>query len=60
MLQTRALFQKEKSIFLDVFFGPVCDDYVLAPVARYASVWGVPIITPAGLARAFTCKQDYR
>lgn len=35
-----------------VFFGPVCD-YSLAPVARYASYWQVPVISPGGMAYEF-------
>lgn len=39
----------------DVFLGPICD-YVLAPVARYASVWQRPVLTTGGLASAFNSK----
>lgn len=39
----------------DVFLGPICD-YVLAPVARYASVWQKPVISTGGLAAAFNYK----
>lgn len=39
----------------DVFLGPICD-YVLAPVARYASVWRRPVLTTGGLATAFNNK----
>lgn len=39
----------------DVFLGPICD-YVLAPVARYASVWRRPVLTTGGLAAAFNNK----
>jgi atrial natriuretic peptide receptor A len=35
-----------------VFLGPVCD-YVIAPVARYAGVWGIPVVTAGGQADAF-------
>lgn len=31
----------------DVFLGPLCP-YVLAPVARYSTVWDIPILTSAG------------
>lgn len=31
----------------DVFFGPLCD-YVLAPVARFSTVWDIPILTASG------------
>ncbi|CAG0882507.1 unnamed protein product [Darwinula stevensoni] len=43
----------------DVFFGPICDDYTLAPVARYAAKWNIPVLTPGGQAPGFTCKRDY-
>lgn len=39
----------------DVFLGPICD-YVVAPVARYASVWQRPVLTTGGLAAAFNHK----
>lgn len=39
----------------DVFFGPV-HDYVLAPVARYASIWRIPVLTTGGIAGAFDQK----
>ena len=37
---------------VDVFFGPVCD-YSLAPVARYAPYWNLPVISPGGFAYNF-------
>ena len=37
---------------VDVFFGPVCD-YSLAPVARVASYWNLPVISPGGFAYNF-------
>lgn len=40
---------------VDVFLGPVCG-YVLAPVARYCSVWNMSIITTGGLPAAFQWK----
>uniref|UniRef100_A0A182N555 Receptor ligand binding region domain-containing protein n=1 Tax=Anopheles dirus TaxID=7168 RepID=A0A182N555_9DIPT len=49
-----------KSNRVDVFFGPICD-YVIAPIARYSSVWGIPVITTGGLTEAFTLKvPNYR
>lgn len=39
-----------------MFLGPVCE-YVLAPVARYAGSWGIPVLTPAGQADAFRHKD---
>ncbi|XP_069101884.1 atrial natriuretic peptide receptor 1-like isoform X2 [Argopecten irradians] len=38
------------------FLGPVCD-YSLAPVARYAPYWGLPIVSPGGLAEDFLDKK---
>ncbi len=40
------------------FYGPCCK-YVLAPVGRYAKVWGIPIITPGGLTTAFSHKKNF-
>lgn len=37
------------------FFGPVCD-YSLAPVARYAPEWGLPVLSPGGMAEDFLDK----
>lgn len=44
----------------DVFLGPICD-YVVAPVARYAGVWELPVLTTGGLAAAFNhkVKQEF-
>lgn len=39
----------------DAFLGPVCD-YVIAPVARYAGVWGIPVLTAGAQAEAFRHK----
>ncbi|XP_064645228.1 atrial natriuretic peptide receptor 1-like [Lineus longissimus] len=38
-----------------VFFGPFCD-FSLAPVARYAPSWNIPVITVGGMASAFDNK----
>lgn len=46
------------SIATDAFLGPVCD-YVLAPVARYAGVWGIPVLTAGAQAEAFRHKGEY-
>lgn len=42
----------------DAFFGPLCD-YVLAPVARYAGAWEIPVLTGGGIAEAFNYKPQY-
>lgn len=42
----------------DAFFGPVCD-YVIAPVARYAGVWGIPVLTAGAQAEAFRYKSEH-
>lgn len=49
------LFNRQEA---DVFLGPICD-YVLAPVARYASVWRRPVLTTGGLAAAFNNKVKF-
>lgn len=45
-------------LLLDVFFGPICD-YVIAPIARYNAVWGIPILTTGGFTDAFTIKSPH-
>ena len=40
----------------DVFLGPVCE-YVISPVAKYAGVWNIPLLTAAAQADGFTHKQ---
>ncbi|KAI5741382.1 hypothetical protein M8J76_013003 [Diaphorina citri] len=42
----------------DAFLGPVCD-YVIAPVARYSGVWGIPVLTAGGLVANFELKFEY-
>ncbi|XP_076650294.1 atrial natriuretic peptide receptor 1 [Halictus rubicundus] len=42
--------------YSDAFLGPVCD-YAIAPVARYAGVWGIPVLTAGGRAEAFRHKS---
>ncbi|EFX72574.1 hypothetical protein DAPPUDRAFT_201000 [Daphnia pulex] len=41
---------------IDVFLGPVCE-YVISPVAKYAGVWNIPLLTAAAQADGFTHKQ---
>ncbi|KAF7383882.1 hypothetical protein HZH68_014639 [Vespula germanica] len=43
---------------LNAFLGPVCD-YVIAPVARYAGVWGIPVLTAGAQAEAFRHKDEH-
>lgn len=43
-------------MFLDAFIGPGCE-YVIAPVARYAGQWGIPVLTAGAQAQAFTYKD---
>lgn len=43
-------YYMQKSV--DVYLGPVCD-YSLAPIARYAPFWNLPVITPGGFAHDF-------
>ncbi|PZC83039.1 hypothetical protein B5X24_HaOG208906 [Helicoverpa armigera] len=40
----------------DAFIGPGCE-YVIAPVARYAGPWGIPVLTAGAQAQAFGYKQ---
>ncbi|XP_076394980.1 atrial natriuretic peptide receptor 1 isoform X2 [Megachile rotundata] len=42
----------------DAFLGPVCD-YVIAPVARYAGVWSIPVLTAGAQAEAFRYKGEH-
>ncbi|VVC30622.1 Adenylyl cyclase class-4/guanylyl cyclase,Periplasmic binding protein-like I,Receptor [Cinara cedri] len=42
----------------DVFFGPVCD-YVIAPVARYAGAWNMPLLTVGAQAENFHNQKEY-
>ncbi|KZC11079.1 Atrial natriuretic peptide receptor 2 [Dufourea novaeangliae] len=44
--------------YADAFLGPVCD-YVIAPVARYAGVWRIPVLTAGGQAEAFRHKGEH-
>ncbi|XP_053387549.1 atrial natriuretic peptide receptor 1-like isoform X2 [Mercenaria mercenaria] len=37
---------------VDMYLGPVCD-YSLAPIARYAPFWNLPVISPGGFAHDF-------
>ncbi|KAI9553877.1 hypothetical protein GHT06_019147 [Daphnia sinensis] len=41
---------------IDVFLGPVCE-YVISPVAKYAGVWNIPLLTAAAQADGFSHKQ---
>ncbi|KAM3962132.1 receptor type guanylyl cyclase [Aphomia sociella] len=40
----------------DAFIGPGCE-YVIAPVARYAGPWGIPVLTAGAQAEAFSYKH---
>ncbi|XP_075984818.1 atrial natriuretic peptide receptor 1-like [Anticarsia gemmatalis] len=40
----------------DAFIGPGCE-YVIAPVARYAGPWGIPVLTAGAQAEAFGYKN---
>ncbi|CAH0678051.1 unnamed protein product [Spodoptera exigua] len=40
----------------DAFIGPGCE-YVIAPVARYAGPWGIPVLTAGAQAEAFGYKE---
>ena len=47
-----------ESLDVPVFYGPCCK-YALAPVGRYAKIWGVPLITPGGLTSRFASSADF-
>ncbi len=51
-----AAFNFYRNRDVHVFLGPVCD-YVLAPVARYAPEWNLPVISPGGFAHDFGNKD---
>ncbi|XP_072933230.1 atrial natriuretic peptide receptor 1-like [Epargyreus clarus] len=40
----------------DAFIGPGCE-YVIGPVARYAGLWGIPVLTAGAQAEAFGHKH---
>jgi atrial natriuretic peptide receptor A len=42
----------------DIFLGPLCP-YVLAPVARYSSIWEIPVLTTGGQEESFDHKQPH-
>ncbi|XP_063548181.1 atrial natriuretic peptide receptor 1-like isoform X1 [Cydia strobilella] len=42
----------------DAFIGPGCE-YVIAPVARYAGAWGIPVLTAGAMADSFIHKTSY-
>lgn len=42
-----------------MFLGPV-NDYVVAPIARYADVWKIPVITARAQVSMFSRKELYR
>ena len=41
-----------------VFLGPVCD-YSIAPVARYAPHWNIPVVTPGAMAHNFGTGNEF-
>ena len=44
----------------NLFLGPVCP-YVLSPVSRFSSIWGIPVFTTSGMNAAFREKRtEYR
>lgn len=53
-----AAFSLYNSGLADVLLGPLCP-YVLAPVARYSAVWGLPILTAAGQNDNFDNKDPH-
>ena len=41
----------------NLFLGPVCP-YVLSPVSRFSTVWGIPVFTTSGMNAAFREKKS--
>ena len=40
----------------NLFLGPVCP-YVLSPVSRFSTIWGIPVFTTSGMNAAFREKS---
>lgn len=53
-----AAFSLYNAGLADIFLGPLCP-YVLAPVARYSSVWDLPILTSGGQNDNFDHKEPH-
>ncbi|XP_055925455.1 atrial natriuretic peptide receptor 1-like isoform X2 [Argiope bruennichi] len=53
-----ATFSLYNAGLADILLGPLCP-YVLAPVARYSSVWGLPILTAGGQNDNFDHKEPH-
>ncbi|GFS48878.1 atrial natriuretic peptide receptor 3 [Trichonephila inaurata madagascariensis] len=53
-----AAFSLYNAGLADILLGPLCP-YVLAPVARYSSVWGLPILTAGGQNDNFDHKEPH-
>nr|KAG5707286.1 hypothetical protein BaRGS_000060 [Batillaria attramentaria] len=49
-------FQAYRQNEVDIYLGPVCD-YALAPVARVAAIWQLPVISPGGMAHNFVTEK---
>ena len=43
---------------INVIFGPMCN-HPLVPVARFATIWKIPLLTPGALVDAFDVKTGY-
>lgn len=55
-----AAFELYRREYVNAFLGPLCP-YVLAPVARYAGVWDIPVLTGTGHNSNFDRKTpNYR
>lgn len=50
-------FFKKNNFITDVIFGPI-ESYSLAQIIRFAGVWETPVISPGGMAEAFTMKES--
>lgn len=55
--QTMKFQIRRNSFITDVIFGPI-ESYSLAQIIRFAGVWETPVISPGGMAEAFTMKES--
>lgn len=55
-VKKNVMSQYNLTCFSDAFIGPGCE-YVIAPVARYAGPWGIPVLTAGAQAEAFGYKH---
>lgn len=44
---------------VDIYLGPCCD-FAVAPVARFAPYWNIPVISAGAFVQAFADKSEFR